>query len=237
MRLTGRGVASVSMAAVLVAGGAAGCSGGSDGPGGGASATTSGGASIGTGGTASGASASPTAPPVEAPAGTTFVEGKSSGLRFAVPEDWKVLDPAALETDSDSALAKSLEKTYGVSADQLSKVFGAMDLVMMGPPEKSFAPNVNVVPNPLTALPTATDLASELDKIGAKTGTPRDATTPLGPAVVVPYELQSGANLVKGRSIVLKGPNGYVTITVSDVDAKAADAVTDDILATASPTP
>jgi hypothetical protein len=225
---------SVAVAALLVAGGAAGCSGGGDG---GASTPASGGASSGTAGTASGASPSPTASPVEAPAGTTFVEAKGSGLRFAVPETWKVLDPSTLATDPESALAKSLEKTYGVSADQLSKVFGAMDLMVMGPPKTSFAPNVNVVPNPLTSLPKATDLAAELDKIGATTGTPRDATTPLGPAIVVPYELQSGANLVKGRSIVLKGPNGYVTITVSDVDAKTADAVTDDILATASPTP
>lgn len=234
MRGSTRGFVSVSVAAVLVAGGVTGCSGGGDG---GASTPASGAASSGTAGTASGGAASPATSPVETPAGTTFVEAKDSRLRFAVPEDWSVLDPSTLSTDPDSAIAKELEKTYQLSAEQLSQVFGQMQLMVVGPAEKSFAPNVNVVPNPLTALPPATDLAAELDKVGAKSGTPRDATTPLGPAIVVPYELQSGKNLVKGRSIVLEGPEGFVTITVSHITDEGADAVTANILSTASPTP
>ena len=234
MRGSTRGFVSVAVAAVLVVGGVAGCSGGGDS---GASSPASGAASGGAAGTASGGSASPSAAPVEAPAGTTFVEAKGSRLRFAVPQDWSVLDPSTLSTEPDSPIAKELEKTYQLSAEQLAQVFGQMQLMVVGPAERSFAPNVNVVPNPLTSLPAATDLAAELGKVGAKTGTPRDATTPLGPAIVVPYELQSGKNLVQGRSIVLKGPEGFVTITVSHITDKGADAVTDDILATASPTP
>ena len=48
----------------------------------------------------------------------------------------------------------------------------------------------------------------------------------------MPYSVASGENTVRGRSIVLEGPDGFVTITVSDITDKAAEAVTEQILST-----
>ena len=45
-----------------------------------------------------------------------------------------------------------------MNADQLAQVFGQLDLMVVGPPEQEFAPNVNVVANGLTELPAANDL-------------------------------------------------------------------------------
>lgn len=227
MRRTVRLLTTVSTAAVLVAGGLAGCSGGS-----GSDAGTS---ASGGGATASGAPASPSAGPATAPAGTAFVETRTSGLKFALPQDWQVFDAKKITEGGDKALVKELAQTYNVTESQLTQIFGQMDLMVVGPTEKRFAPNVNVVANALTALPAASDLAAELGKVGAKTGTPRDATTPLGPAIVVPYSLTSGSNEVKGRSIVFKGPKGFVTVTVSHVDDARADQLASMILSTVGP--
>jgi hypothetical protein len=162
------------------------------------------------------------------------VQAKTSGVRFAAPEDWKVFDATAITEGKDKALVKALTQMYQVDESQLAQMFSQMDVMVMGPVESKFAPNVNVVPNGLTKLPPASDLAAELGKLGAKTGTPRDLTTALGPAILVPYELTSGTNKVKGRSIVLKGPKGFVTVTVSHITDKGADAVTSSVLDTIS---
>ena len=214
---------SVCAAALLVAGGLAGCGGGGE------DAVASSAASSGA---SASASASPSAGAASAPAGTKLVEGPDTGVRFALPDDWKVFDAKAISSGKDKALIKELEKTFSMNADQLAQVFGQLDLMVVGPPEQEFAPNVNIVANGLTTLPAASDLATQLEKLGAKTGTPRDETTPLGPAIVVPYTLSSGGHEVQGRSIVLEGPEGFVTVTVSHITEKGADAVTATVLKT-----
>ena len=217
----------VCAAVAVVSVGLAGCSGSAGGDG--SAASSQSGSS-----SARAAAAGPSASAASAPTGSKFVEAKGTGLRFAVPDDWKLFDAEAISSGKDKALIKELEKTFSMNADQLARVFGQLDLMVVGPPVKKFAPNVNVVANGLTKLPAASDLATQLEKFGAKTSTPRDETTPLGPAIVVPYTLSSGGNEVKGRSIVLEGPKGFVTITVSHVDDAAADALTATILTTAA---
>jgi hypothetical protein len=124
----------------------------------------------------------------------------------------------------------------GVTQEQFAQSLAGMDLMVMGPMDGTFAPNVNVVPNVLSELPPAANLASELSSVGATPGTPSDETTPLGPAILVPYSLTNGQLDVTGRSIVVGGPDGFVTITVSHVDDKKADAVADTLLSTLSAT-
>lgn len=231
MRGTLRVLTSVTTAAVLAVGGLAGCSGDSGdsgGDGSSAAASASGTGSV----TAPGPSGSTSPTAVAAPAGSTFVETDATGLRFAVPDDWTVFDAATITEPGNEALANELATTYGVDEAQLAEIFGQMDLMVVGPVEQEFAPNVNVVANGLTALPPATTLATELEKIGARTGTPRDETTPLGPAIVVPYRLSSGGNDVRGRSMVLEGPQGFVTVTVSHVDDDKADEIASSVLST-----
>ncbi len=68
-------------------------------------------------------------------------------MRFALPGDWKVFDAEAISSGKDKALTQELEKTFSMNADQLAQVFGQLDLMVVGPPEQEFAPNVNVVAN------------------------------------------------------------------------------------------
>ena len=228
MARTPRTLTSLGLAAVLCVGALAGCSGQDDD----ATATPTTAPSTSASAGADSAAPSPSTSRPPAPEGTQWVATASSGLRFAAPDDWKVFDTDTLTTDRDEGLIKELTQTYDVTEEQLGQIFASMDLVVIGPAQDGFAPNVNVVPNPLTALPEASELASELEKIGATAGTPRDVTTELGPAIVVPYSVASGTNEVKGRSIVLEGPDGFVTITVSDVTDEAAEDLTEQILST-----
>ena len=227
MRRPMRILTSVSAAALLAVGGLAGCS-GSDDPG----ATASGAASA-----ASSAPASPSpAASVALPAGSQWATATDSGLRFAVPDTWEPIDAETLASGGSNASVDQLLETMGVTREEFVASMQGMELMVMGPVESSFAPNVNVVPNALSELPPASNLASELDSIGATTGTPSDESTPLGPAILVPYSLTSNELDIKGRSIVVGGPNGFVTITVSHVDDEAADAVAATLLSTLSAT-
>lgn len=225
MRGTTRVLTSVSAAVLLAVGGLAGCS-GSDDP--------------GAAGTSSSPAASSSAPApaasVALPAASVWATATESGLRFAVPDTWEPIDAETLTSGGSNAAVDQLLETMGVTREEFVASMQGMELMVMGPVESNFAPNVNVVPNALSELPPATNLASELDSIGATTGTPSDETTPLGPAILVPYSLSSGDLDIKGRSIVVGGPNGFVTITVSHVDDKAADAVAATLLSTLSAT-
>ena len=227
MRRPMRILTSVSAAALVAVGGLAGCS-GSDDPG----ATASGAASA-----ASSAPASPSpAASVALPSGSQWATATDSGLRFAVPDTWEPIDAETLASGGSNASVDQLLETMGVTREEFVASMQGMELMVMGPVESSFAPNVNVVPNALSELPPASNLASELDSIGATTGTPSDVSTPLGPAILVPYSLTSNELDIKGRSIVVGGPNGFVTITVSHVDDEAADAVAATLLSTLSAT-
>ena len=227
MRRPMRILTSVSAAALVAVGGLAGCT-GSDDP----VATASGAAS-----SASSAPASPSpAASVELPSGSQWATATDSGLRFAVPDTWEPIDAEALASGGSNASVDQLLETMGVTREEFVASMQGMELMVMGPVESRFAPNVNVVPNALSELPPASNLASELGSIGATTGTPSDETTPLGPAILVPYSLTSNELDIKGRSIVVGGPNGFVTITVSHVDDEKADAVADTLLSTLSAT-
>lgn len=222
-----RVLTSVSAAVVLAVGGLAGCSGGDDPDAASPSGSTS---------AAGSAAVSPSAAAsVALPAGSEWATAADSGLRFAVPDTWEPIDAQSLASGESNASVDQLLETMGVTREEFVQSMAGMELMVMGPAESNFAPNVNVVPNALSELPPATNLASELGSIGATTGTPSDETTPLGPAIYVPYSLKSGELDIKGRSIVVGGPNGFVTITVSHVDDQAADAVAATVLSTLSP--
>ncbi len=226
MRGSLRVLVSASAAALVGLGALTGCSGG-DTPAQESGTTTS---STSPTGEAT-ASASPSGS-VELPADSRWVTATESGLRFAVPDDWTSIDAEKVLAGESNPSVDQLLKAMGVTQEQFAQGLKGMDLMVIGPVDGNFAPNVNVVPNVLSVLPPAANLAAELSSVGATPGTPSDETTPLGPATLVPYSLTNGQLDIKGRSIVVGGPNGFVTITVSHVDDKAADAVADTLLST-----
>lgn len=175
---------------------------------------------------------SPSASAAELPDGAQWAESSASKVRFAVPKTWSVVDATKLFESGDEAAIASAAKDLGLTADQLRQAAGQIDVLVTGPPVKQFAPNVNVVPNALTALPDESVLGAQLESIGAKVSPGATRPTPLGEAIVVPYTLKQGTTTVHGRSIVAPVADGFTTITISHVDTQAADTIADQVLAT-----
>lgn len=175
---------------------------------------------------------SPSAGAAQLPEGAQWAESSTAKVRFAVPKTWSVVDATKLFESGDEAKIAAAAKDLGLTADQLRQAAGQIDVLVTGPPVKEFAPNVNVVPNALTALPDESALAAELTTIGAQAGPGDTRPTPLGEAIVVPYTLKQGTTTVQGRSIVAPVAGGFTTITVSHVDTQAADTIADQVLAT-----
>ena len=183
--------------------------------------------------TAASASAAPTpSTTAEPPAGAIWATSSGTGVRFAVPVEWSLIDPSALLEQGDPDALASAAESLGVSPDQMGEIANQVDLLVMGPPEGDFAPNVNVVPSPVAEMPGDAALKADLGSIGATVSGIRSSTTPLGAAKVASYRLVMGATTVHGRAIVAEIPDGFTTVTVSHVDDKGADAVTAQVLKT-----
>ncbi len=187
--------------------------------------TTSGSAgSASTAGTTS-ASPSPTGTP-KPPSGTSWVDAPETGIRFPVPEGWQALSFRELLESGDKAAIAEAAKTMGVTEDQLDALADQIEVIAFGPTVKDFAVNVNAVPQPGTAMPSAEEASSQLEQIGGTIGTPVTGTTAFGKSLVVPYTLKVQDVTVQGRSILLETPDGVATLTVSHVSEAAADTLT-----------
>lgn len=175
---------------------------------------------------------SPSTSAADLPEGAQWAESGASKVHFAVPKTWSVVDATQLFASGDEAKIAAAAKDLGLTADQLRQAAGKIDVLVTGPPVKQFAPNVNVVPNALTALPDESALGAELESIGAQVSPGETRATPLGEAIVVPYTLKQGTTTVHGRSIVAPVAEGFTTITISHVDTQAANTIADQVLAT-----
>ena len=182
----------------------------------------------GTAGTTS-ASPSPTGTP-KPPSGTSWVDAPTTGVRFPVPQGWKALPFRELLDSGDKAAIAEAAETMGVTEDQLDALAEQIEVIAFGPTVKEFAVNVNAVPQPGSAMPSAEEASSQLEQIGGTIGTPVTGTTDFGTSLVVPYTLKVKDVTVQGRSILLETPDGVATLTVSHVSQAEADTLTKSIL-------
>ena len=175
------------------------------------------------------ASPSPTGTP-KPPSGTSWVDAPTTGVRFPVPEGWKALSFRELLESGDKAAIAEAAETMGVTEDQLDALADQIEVIAFGPTVKEFAVNVNAVPQPGSAMPSAEEASSQLEQIGGTIGTPVTGTTDFGTSLVVPYTLKVKDVTVQGRSILLETPDGVATLTVSHVSQAEADTLTKSIL-------
>lgn len=218
-----RAVLKSSVAATALAFALAGC--------GGQSPSTATG-SAGTSGTASAspsASASATGTP-KAPSGTMWVEAPKTGIRFPVPKGWKSLSFREVLDSGDKKAIDEAAKSMGVTAEQLDSLAEQIDVMVFGPTVKGFAVNINTVPQPGAAMPSADEAVSQLKQLGGTVGTPTTGTTAFGKTLVVPYTLKVQDTTVQGRTVLVETPDGIATLSVSHVSAAEADKLTQSIL-------
>ncbi|MGL5865607.1 MAG: hypothetical protein ACRCYX_06995 [Dermatophilaceae bacterium] len=182
------------------------------------------------------AGASPSAAAASAPDGFQLVEAPGVRTQFAVPDSWTVVDVQKAVAGGDQKGLAAAAESLDITAEQFTQAAQSIDLMVIGPRKNDFSPNVNAVPMPnVTEVPPAEKITGELAGIGAKVGTARKETTAAGATLVVPYTLALGTTTVQGRSVVVKGAGGVVTLTVSTADAGQSDEITRAILATLAP--
>ena len=178
------------------------------------------------------ASASASASPTEAklPAGSQWVEAPKSGIRFPVPEDWKSMSFREVIDSGDKETIDEAAKSMGVTPEQLDTIADQIEVIVFGPTVKGFAVNINAVPQPNTAMPSAEEATSQLSQIGGKVGKAKEGTTSLGKSLVVPYTLKVQDRTVQGRTLLIETDDGVATLTVSHVSGDEADKLTKSIL-------
>jgi hypothetical protein len=178
------------------------------------------------------ATASASASPTEAalPAGNERVEAPKSGIRFPVPEDWKEISFREVLDSGDKDAIEEAAKSMGVTPEQLETVADQIEVMAFGPAVKGFAVNINAVPQPNTAMPSAAEATSQMQQIGGKVGKAKEGTTSLGRSLVVPYTLKVQDRTVQGRTLLIETDDGVATLTVSHVSADEADKLAKAIL-------
>jgi hypothetical protein len=183
------------------------------------------------GGSAS-ASASASASPSEAtlPEGSQWVDAPKSGIRFPVPEDWKSMSFREVIDSGDKEAIDEAAKSMGVTPEQLDTIADQIEVIVFGPTVKGFAVNINAVPQPNTAMPSAAEATSQLQQIGGKVGKAVEGTTSMGKSLVVPYTLKVQDRTVQGRTLLIETDDGVATLTVSHVSGDQADKLTKAIL-------
>ena len=172
---------------------------------------------------------SPTGTP-KPPIGTRWVDAPRAGIRFPVPEGWRALSFRELLESGDKEAIAEAARTMGVTENQLDALAAQIEVIAFGPTVKGFAVNVNAVPQPGTAMPSAEEASGQLEQIGGTIGTPVTGSTDFGTSLVVPYTLEVKDLTVQGRSILLETPGGVATLTVSHVSEAEADTLTQTIL-------
>ena len=66
-------------------------------------------------------------------------------------------------------------KSMGVTPEQLDTIADQIEVIVFGPTVKGFAVNINAVPQPNTAMPSAAEATSQLQGIGGRSARPRRA--------------------------------------------------------------
>lgn len=173
---------------------------------------------------ASGDPATPTTAP-SAPDGTTMVEARRAGIRFAVPDSWEIVDFTELLEQADAAELEAVAEGMNLTAAQFRAAASNTDLGAFGPPSAGFAPNVNVQLAPVEEVPSAAEMRRGLTMVGADVQDVQDVTTPLGPGRVTIYRLGVDGTTAYGRQLAVRGPGGVALVTVSHGDAEQAERV------------
>ena len=130
------------------------------------------------------------------------MEAPKSGIRFPVPEDWKSMSFREVIDSGDKEAIDEAAKSMGVTPEQLDTIADQIEVIVFGPTVKGFAVNINAVPQPNTAMPSAAEATSQLQQIGGKVGKAEEGTTSLGKSLVVPYTLKVQDRTVQGRTLL-----------------------------------
>jgi len=129
-----------------------------------------------------------TAPPVVAapPAGYTMTTAAANKVEVPLPDGLQMLDPSQIDISPDAEqMFADMAQKLGMTTDALKQEINGLDLFAMDDSNN----NINIMqPLPATGA-TLAQVQPSLENLGATGITSRNATSPLGPVLVVAYTL------------------------------------------------
>lgn len=171
-----------------------------------------------------------------APEGSVMAESARAGIRFAVPSDFTTFNPEALQGVDASQLPSAIvdmATNQGMEAGAyLAKLANQTDLLIVGTPVNGFAPNLNVIATSVSALPSASEITSQLVGLGATDVTVTPTTTAVGDAFVTSYAITAGTTTAFGGQIGLTTPTGSALVSVTTSDRATTDALVNAVVST-----
>jgi len=126
-----------------------------------------------------------------------------------------------------------IEKS-GQTEAALRQALAQMELFVVGPSIRGFAPNVNVISSPGTALPTDAQLHAQLDAM-VKVTAIREESTAMGPVRVSPYTMDIQGTPMAAEQVYAINGGRIAIITVSARDAAEAKTYATTVLKTLRP--
>lgn len=179
------------------------------------------------------------------PSGTRWATSSRSGLRWAVPDDFTVVDVAALRANRSTPVPKdvrALARRQGMSVNEMLASFGTgAELVAVdtaSPQGQPVTANVNLVAIENQSLPDEQEIRRQLENIpGSRTRvlSVKDVPMELGPANRTVYTMTVKDRTLAVEAMAVEHDGGTATITASAATARAAKALMDDIVDTLEP--
>jgi hypothetical protein len=169
-----------------------------------------------------------------APSGTTvpsaadMVEVEDLGVQFEAPAGWTAVDPQTVGDLTDESVMSDLSERTGVSTEALQNLMNEqIELFLFsGEAQGNIASNVNAIAIPIADMPTAEQITSDFERLGATDVAVEPVEAAGGDALVVRYRLPLDEDRVaEGYGLFVDTGDEVVNITVTTFDRAEADEV------------
>lgn len=161
------------------------------------------------------------------PAGLKWVELRTQGVKFAVPESWTEVDPAVLNQlgEKDKQAFKQMADAAGVPIDEYIASAAKSSLrFVAAPPVNGFSDNINVVAIPFKGVPSASMVEPQLKAFGATIDSSTTTTVPYGKVLIVKYTLTTADRFVSHRLFAVGTGETGLAFSITSASSSNADA-------------
>lgn len=164
-----------------------------------------------------------------APSGFRVLKAPRSGIQFAAPSDWVLIDAGTL---ADSEAMQDFAEEHGMSLEQLRSTVSHYELTVVG----VGGDTVNVVPAmQLAEIPSEAALRSQFREFGGDVDRVRDIEVPAGQGRIAYISIEVGQQVRYGAGIFIRTNAGIVELNVATSSRAGSRHLVEQILPTIAP--
>jgi hypothetical protein len=160
------------------------------------------------------------------PRGMQWVDSET-GLRFAAPESWTVLEGSSADDPAYADEIQDYADQLGISTDKVKDMMRDVDVRVIGPD----ATTMNVSDTGAPRLPSTEALREALRQADPEV-TVRAIDTPLGPGLLAHFHTELRGLSLLGVSIYVGADDGIANLTISSTDAARTEQLSRQVIKT-----